>query len=52
MTPPIEAIRDAIWLGHPPRPADVVYLAVAAALALGLGALVFARIDDRLAVEL
>jgi ABC-type polysaccharide/polyol phosphate export permease len=50
--PPIYAVRDALWLGDAPRPADVIYLAVAAVAALGLGALVFARIDDRIAVEL
>jgi len=31
---------------------DVVYSVAAAAISLGLGALVFRRIDDRLAVEL
>lgn len=52
IAPPIYAVRDALWLGHAPRVADVVYLAVAAVVALALGALVFARVDDRIAVEL
>ena len=52
IAPAIEAIRDPIWLGRAPRPAEVVYLAVASLLALALGALVFSRIDDRLAIEL
>lgn len=52
VAPPIEAVRDVIWLGHAPRPGEVVYLAVAAVVALTLGAFVFARIDDRLAIEL
>lgn len=52
VAPPIVAIRDTIWLGHVPRLSDVVYLAVAAAIALALGAFVFNRIDDRLAIEL
>jgi ABC-type polysaccharide/polyol phosphate export permease len=52
MAPPIYAVRDALWLGRAPRPADVVYLAVAAAVALALGAFVFSRVDDRIAVEL
>ena len=52
VTPPIEAVRDALWLGHVPRLSDVVYLVVAAVIALGLGAFVFGRIDDRLAIEL
>ena len=34
VAPPIYAVRDALWSGSLPRLADVVYLAVAAALAL------------------
>jgi lipopolysaccharide transport system permease protein len=52
VTPPIDAVRDALWLGRAPRAADVIYLAVAAVAALTLGALVFSRIDDRIAIEL
>jgi ABC-type polysaccharide/polyol phosphate export permease len=52
ITPPIYAVRDALWSGHLPRLADVVYLLVAAAVALALGAWVFTRADDRIAVEL
>jgi lipopolysaccharide transport system permease protein len=52
ITPPIYAVRDPLWLGHAPRPADAIYLVVAAAIALGLAAYVFARVDDRIAVEL
>jgi ABC-type polysaccharide/polyol phosphate export permease len=52
VAPPIFAIRDALWSGHLPRLADVVYLAVAAVLSLVLGALVFRAVDDRIAVEL
>jgi ABC-type polysaccharide/polyol phosphate export permease len=52
LAPPIYAVRDALWLGAAPRLADVVYLLVAAALALALGAFVFRRVDDRIAVEL
>jgi ABC-type polysaccharide/polyol phosphate export permease len=52
VTPPIVAIRDAVWLGRVPRPGDVVYLALAAVIALALGAFVFDRVDDRLAIEL
>jgi ABC-type polysaccharide/polyol phosphate export permease len=52
VTPPIYAVRDSLWLGHAPRAADVVYLAVAAVVALALGAWVFSRVDDRIAVEL
>ncbi len=52
VTPPIEAVRDALWLGHLPRLSDVVYLVVAAFTALSLGAFVFSRVDDRIAIEL
>ena len=52
VAPPIYAIRDAIWSGHAPNVADVVYLCVATVVALTLGALVFRRVDDRIAVEL
>ena len=52
IAPPIFAIRDAIWSGHAPRPSDVIYAVVAAALALLLGAVVFRAVDDRIAVEL
>jgi ABC-type polysaccharide/polyol phosphate export permease len=52
VAPPIYAVRDALWLGRLPRLADVVYLVVAAAAALLLGAIVFRSVDDRIAVEL
>jgi ABC-type polysaccharide/polyol phosphate export permease len=52
LTPPIFAIRDPLFYGRVPRAADVVYLCVAAAAALALGAFVFSRVDDRIAVEL
>ena len=50
--PPIYAVRDTLWLGQAPRVADVVYLAVAALAALTIGAFVFSRVDDRIAIEL
>ena len=52
ITPPIEALRAPLYEGRLPRLGDVVYLAVAAAAALGFGAFVFSRVDDRIAVEL
>ena len=52
IAPPIAALRDALWSGHAPRTADVVYLAVAALVALVVGSLVFRRVDDRLAIVL
>jgi ABC-type polysaccharide/polyol phosphate export permease len=52
VSPPVFAVRDALWSGRLPRVADVVYLAVASVTALVLGALVFRAVDDRIAVEL
>jgi ABC-type polysaccharide/polyol phosphate export permease len=52
VAPPIYAVRDALWSGHLPRLADVVYLVIAATIALVLGGLVFRAVDDRIAVEL
>jgi len=52
VTPPVYALRAVIWGGDVPAAADLIYLVVAAALALVLGALVFSRVDDRIAVEL
>jgi ABC-type polysaccharide/polyol phosphate export permease len=50
--PPITAVRDTLWLGAAPAAADVIYLAVAAVVAMALGAYVFSRADDRIAIEL
>lgn len=52
ITPPIEALRYPLYLGRLPRAVDVAYLCVAAVAALALGAYVFSRVDDRIAVEL
>ena len=52
VSPPIFAIRDAIWSGRLPHLWDVVYLVLAAAVSLVLAALVFRAVDDRIAVEL
>jgi ABC-2 type transport system permease protein len=51
ITPPIEAIRAPL-LGSWPNVWDVVYLCVACFVSLALGAWVFNRVDDRIAVEL
>jgi ABC-type polysaccharide/polyol phosphate export permease len=51
LAPGIEALRAALFYGRLPRVADVVYLAVAGVAALALGAFVFRRVDDQLAVE-
>jgi ABC-type polysaccharide/polyol phosphate export permease len=52
LTPPIEALRAPLWAGEWPASGDVIYLVAAAALSLALGAWVFSRADDRIAVEL
>jgi len=52
ITPPIYALRDPMFYGRLPHVWDVVYLCVGAVVALGLGAWVFSRVDDRIAVEL
>lgn len=52
VTPPIYALRDPLFYGRLPHVWDVVYLCVAAAIALAVGAWVFSRVDDRIAVEL
>lgn len=51
VTPAVEALRDPLFFGELPAAGDTVYLAVAAVVALGVGALVFRRVDDRVAVE-
>jgi ABC-type polysaccharide/polyol phosphate export permease len=52
LTPAITAIRDPLWGGTMPSGIDVAYLCVSAVVALGIGALVFNRVDDQIAVEL
>jgi lipopolysaccharide transport system permease protein len=51
LTPAIEAVRDPLFFGEAPAAGDAVYLAVAALASLALGAFVFSRVDDRVAVE-
>jgi len=51
LTPPIEAMRAVLFFGERPAVGDSVYTVVAALVALALGALVFSRSDDRIAVE-
>jgi len=52
VTPAVTAIRDPLFFGDLPRAADVVYLCASAVIALALGAFLFSRVDDRIAVEL
>ena len=52
LSPAVEAVRAPLLYGKVPGAGDVIYLCVGAVVALGLGALVFSRVDDRIAVEL
>lgn len=51
LSPMIEALRDPLFYGRLPGLGDAVYTIVAALLALALGAFVFSRVDDQIAVE-
>ncbi len=51
ITPAVLAVRDPLFFGVATAAGDVVYLAVASVLALLVGAVVFRRVDDRVAVE-
>jgi homopolymeric O-antigen transport system permease protein len=51
LAPAIQALRAPLFYGVLPRLADVVYLVVASLVALALGAWVFTRVDDQIAVE-
>jgi homopolymeric O-antigen transport system permease protein len=51
LSPAIEALRRPLFYGHLPRLADAIYLVVAALVALALGAFVFTRVDDEIAIQ-
>jgi lipopolysaccharide transport system permease protein len=51
LTPPVEAMRSVLFAGDMPGAADTIYTAVAAVVALAVGAYVFNRADDRIATE-
>ena len=52
VAPFVEAIRDPLFFGDLPEVGDVVYVVVAAVLALVVAAAVFRRVDDQLAAQL
>ena len=52
VTPAVDAIRDPLFFGRLPHLGDVVYLCAAAVVSLALGAWLFSRVDDQIAVEL
>ena len=51
LTPALEAFRDPVFFGEVPAAGDVLYVVVTGVIALALGAFVFSRVDDRVAVE-
>lgn len=51
LSPAVEAIRAPLFLGHMPFWGDAMYLVVESIAALGLGAFVFSRVDDQIAIE-
>jgi ABC-type polysaccharide/polyol phosphate export permease len=51
LSPGIEAIRAPLFAGTLPHWTDALYLVVACAAALLVGALVFRRVDDQIAIE-
>jgi lipopolysaccharide transport system permease protein len=51
LSPMVVALRDPLFYGRLPHASDVVYTVVAALAALALGAWVFMRVDDQIAVE-
>jgi len=51
LSPAVEAVRAPLFLGTLPHWTDALYLVVACAISLALGAFVFLRIDDQIASE-
>ena len=51
LSPAVEAVRAPLFLGTLPRWTDALYLVVSCAISLALGAFVFSRIDDQIAIE-
>jgi ABC-type polysaccharide/polyol phosphate export permease len=47
----VEAIRAPLFLGTLPHWGDALYLVVASVVSLALGAYVFTRVDDQIAIE-
>jgi ABC-type polysaccharide/polyol phosphate export permease len=51
LSPAVETIRTPLFYGEAPPLSDAISLGVAAIVSMALGALVFRRLDDRIAVE-
>jgi ABC-type polysaccharide/polyol phosphate export permease len=51
LSPPVEAVRAPLFDGTLPFWGDFLYLLVACLLSLALGAFVFTRVDDQIAID-
>jgi ABC-type polysaccharide/polyol phosphate export permease len=51
LSPVVEALHDVLFYGRLPGLGDTLYTVIAALAALALGAFVFSRVDDQIAVE-
>jgi lipopolysaccharide transport system permease protein len=51
LSPAVESVRAPLFYGELPHWTDFLYLVVACIVSLALGAYVFARIDDQIAIE-
>jgi homopolymeric O-antigen transport system permease protein len=51
LSPAVQAVRAPLFLGQMPFWGDALYLVVSCAVALALGAFVFSRVDDQIAIE-
>jgi ABC-type polysaccharide/polyol phosphate export permease len=51
LSPVVEALHDVLFYGNLPTLGDTLYIAAAAIVALALGAIVFNRVDDEIAVQ-
>jgi lipopolysaccharide transport system permease protein len=51
LSPVIQALRDPLFYGRLPELGDTLYTVIASLAALALGAFVFSRVDDQIAVE-
>ena len=51
LSPAVQAVREPLFAGRMPYWGDALYLVVSAVVALGVGAFVFGRVDDQIAIE-
>jgi ABC-type polysaccharide/polyol phosphate export permease len=51
LAPAVQAVRAPLFLGTLPHWTDALYLVLASVVSLALGAFVFLRVDDQIAIE-